>query len=333
MSTSTSSPASPAVPTQHARIAIIGSGCAGLTAAIYAARAAMPPILIEGMAAGGPPGGQLALTSDVENYPGFPKGILGPELMAQMRAQAERFGTQFMIGDIDKVDLGKRPFTLEGEGIDRFHLTCDALIIATGAKPKKLGLSSEERLWGRGVTSCATCDGMFFKGEDVVVIGGGDTAMEEATYLAKMCKKVTLIHRRDEFRASAIMLDRARHTPNIEFALPYIVEEVLADENEQVRGARLKHARTGEVKDLPFKGFFLGIGHEPNTGLFKGQLALDGDGYILAGHDAGQKVATATSVPGVFAAGDVADHVYRQAITAAASGCQSAIDAERFLSH
>ena len=321
------------VPTQHRKVAIIGSGCAGLTAAIYAARAAMPPILIEGMAVGGPPGGQLALTSDVENFPGFPKGIMGPELMSQMRAQAARFGTEFIIGDVDKVDLSTRPFALEGEGIDRFRITCDALIIATGARPKKLGLPSEERLWGRGVTSCATCDGMFFKDEDVVVIGGGDTAMEEATYLANMCRKVTIVHRRDEFRASKIMLDRARRTPNIEFALPYIVEEVLADDKEQVRGVRMKQARTGEVRELAIKGFFLGIGHEPNTSLFRGQLQLDENGYIRAGHDAGQKVATATSVPGVFAAGDVADHVYRQAITAAASGCQSAIDAERFLSH
>ena len=317
----------------HSPIAIIGSGCAGLTAAIYASRAALPPMLIEGMAAGGPPGGQLSLTSDVENYPGFPKGVLGPELMAGMRAQAERFGTQFFVGDVTRVDLSKRPFTIEGEGVDTFTITCDALIIATGAKPKKLGLSSEERLWGRGVTSCATCDGHFYKNEDVIVIGGGDTAMEEATYLAKMCRSVTIIHRRDEFRASRIMLDRAKNTPNIRFEVPWIVEEVLADENEQVRGVRMRHGKTGAIKEIEAKGFFLGIGHEPNTGLFTGQLKLDEDGYILAGHDAGQKTATATSVPGVFAAGDVADHVYRQAVTAAGSGCQAAIDAERFLSH
>lgn len=321
--------------TQHSRIAIIGSGCAGLTAAIYTARASLPPILVEGMSAGGPPGGQLALTSEVENYPGFPLGVLGPELMAQMKTQAVRFGAQFVIGDVDKVDLSKRPFTIEGEGVDRFRITCDALIVATGAKPKKLGLPSEERLWGRGVTSCATCDGPFYKNEDVVVIGGGDTAMEEATYLTKMCRKVTIIHRREEFRSSKIMLERARHNPKIEWAVPYAVEEVLADDKDQVRGVRLRHMKTGEIKEIAAQGFFLGIGHEPNTSLFVGQLKLDADGYIVAGAEAGQgtKAATATSVPGVFAAGDVADHIYRQAVTAAGTGCQAAIDAERFLSH
>ena len=321
------------IESRHTRIAIIGSGCAGLTAAIYNARAALPPVVIEGMSAGGPPGGQLSLTSEVENYPGFPKGILGPELMAQMREQAERFGSTFIVGDVQQVDLSRRPFAIDGDGIDRFRVTCDALIIATGAKPKKLGLASEERLWGRGVTSCATCDGMFYKNEDVVVVGGGDTAMEEATYLTKMCRKVTIIHRRGEFRASKIMLDRARNHPKIEFMVPFGVEEVLADEHEQVRGVRLKHSVTGELSEIDCKGFFLGIGHEPNTGLFTGQIKLNEEGYILVGRDAGQSASTATSVPGVFAAGDVADHIYRQAVTAAGTGCQAAIDAERFISH
>src|SRR5579871_1081034 len=233
---------------QHSKIAVIGSGCAGLTAAIYASRAAMPPILVEGMAAGGPPGGQLALTSEVENYPGFPKGILGPELMHAMRGQAERFGTQFIVGDVHKVDLSRRPFTVEGEGLDPFTITCDALIIATGAKPKKLGLVGEQEppagMWGRGVTSCATCDGHFYRGEDVIVIGGGDTAMEEATYLAKMVRTVTLVHRRDEFRASRIMLERARHTANIKWAVPYHVDAILGDGDNNVRGVRLRHAQS-----------------------------------------------------------------------------------------
>jgi thioredoxin reductase (NADPH) len=318
---------------RHTRIAIIGSGCAGLTSAIYAARAALPPIVIEGMSAGGPPGGQLSLTSEVENYPGFEHGVLGPELMDRMRKQAERFGTEFIIGDITDVDLTKRPFTLTGSGVEDFAITCDALIVATGASPRRLGLDSESALWGRGVTSCATCDGHFYKNEDVVVVGGGDTAMEEATYLTKMCRKVTIIHRRDEFRASKIMLERARTNPKIEFAVPYNPEEILADETGQVRGVRLKNTRTGETRELEAKGFFLGIGHTPNTQLFTGKLKLDDEGYILVGHAAGGKTATSTSVPGVFAAGDVADHVYRQAVTAAGTGCAAAIDAERFLSH
>jgi thioredoxin reductase (NADPH) len=322
---------------RHSKIAVIGSGCAGLTSAIYASRASMPPILVEGMTAGGPPGGQLALTSEVENYPGFPTGILGPHLMEAMRKQAERFGTQFVVGDIHKVDLSKRPFTIEGEGLDAFTITCDALIVATGAKPKKLGLVGEQEpptgMWGKGVTSCATCDGMFFKNEDVLVVGGGDTAMEEATYLTKMCKKVYLVHRRAEFRASKIMLERARANPKIEFVVPYHIDEILPDESQNVRGARLRHAQSGEVRDLAVKGFFLGIGHEPNTGVFQGQLALDENGYIKVGRAYSDTAATATSVKGVFAAGDVADHVYRQAVTAAGTGCQAAIDAERFLAH
>jgi thioredoxin reductase (NADPH) len=327
----------PSSDTRHSPIAIIGSGPAGLTAAIYAARAALPPILVEGMAAGGPPGGQLALTSEVENYPGFPKGVLGPELMEHMRAQAERFGTQFVVGDVQSVDLSKRPFTMRGEGVDPFTITCDALIISTGARPRKLGLVGEEPpphgFWGKGATSCATCDGHFYRGEDVVVIGGGDTAMEEATYLAKMVRKVTVIHRRDEFRASQIMLDRAKKTPNIEWAVPSFVEEILGDADGNVSGVRLKNPRNGETRTIDAKGFFLAIGHVPNTDLFRGQLDLDDGGYIRVGHALGKHAATATSVNGVFAAGDVADHVYRQAVTAAGTGCQAAIDAERFLHH
>jgi thioredoxin reductase (NADPH) len=252
-----------------------------------------------------------------------------------MRTQAERFGTSFFVGDVDRVDLSRRPFRIDGSvgGGEPFAITCDALIIATGAKPKKLGLPSEETYWGRGVTSCATCDGHFYRGDDVVVVGGGDTAMEEATYLAKMVRKVTVIHRRDEFRASKIMLERARTAPNIEWAVPSIVEEVLGDEQGLVRGVRLKNPRTGDARTLEVKGFFLAIGHEPNSQLFRGQLDTDENGYIKVGHQVGRQAETATSVPGVFAAGDVTDHVYRQAVTAAGTGCMAAIDAERFLSH
>jgi thioredoxin reductase (NADPH) len=259
--------------------------------------------------------------------------------MAQMKQQAERVGAQFVVGDVTRVDLSRSPFTIEGEGLDPFTITCDALIVATGAKPKKLGLKGEkeppEGMWGRGVTACATCDGMFYKNEDVVVIGGGDTAMEEATYLTKMCRKVTIIHRRDEFRASRIMLERARKNPKIEWAVPYHVDEILGDDKGNVRGARIRHAQSGEARELAFKGFFLGIGHEPNTSIFGKQLQLDENGYIQVGigRDGGHAGATATNVAGVFAAGDVADHVYRQAVTAAGTGCQAAIDAERYLTH
>ena len=237
------------------------------------------------------------------------------------------------------MDLSRRPFTVKGGGLDDFTITCDALIVATGAKPKKLGLVGEKEppagMWGRGVTSCATCDGHFYRGEDVVVVGGGDTAMEEATYLAKMVRKVYLIHRRDEFRASKIMIDRARAAGNIELVVPWITEAILPDDDNNVRGVRLRHARSGEVREIDVKGFFLGIGHEPNTEVFKGKLALDENGYIRIGEKAGARgeAASATSVPGVFAAGDVADHVYRQAVTAAGTGCQAAIDAERFLAN
>ena len=317
----------------HEKIVIIGSGPAGLTAAIYAARAALPPLVIEGVSRGGPPGGQLVNTTEVENYPGFPKGILGPELMQLFRDQAERFGTKFLMADIDKADLSKRPFTLNAQSIEgEVTVTCDALIIATGAQAKWLGLPSEKALAGYGVSACATCDGFFFKNQHVLVVGGGDTAMEEATYLTKHAAKVTLVHRRDDLRASKIMQERARANPKIEWKLSHGVEEILGEAGKGgVKGVRLKDLKTGEVSTVEAQGIFIAIGHQPNTDLFKGQLDMDENGYLLL---PGKKSAvTSTKIPGVFAAGDVADHVYRQAISAAGSGCQAAIDAERFLSH
>lgn len=322
----------PASKEQHDRIVIIGSGPAGLTAAIYAARAAIPPLVIEGLAKGGPPGGQLVNTTEVENYPGFPKGILGPELMDHFRKQAERFGTRFLAGDVEKVDLSKRPFTLEVAGIEEVRVTADALIIATGAQAKWLGLPSEKLLAGYGVSACATCDGFFFRNQHVLVVGGGDTAMEEATYLTKHASKVTLVHRRDEFRASAIMLKRAQENPKIEWLVNTAIEEILGEPGKTgVTGARVRNLKTGEVSTVAANGVFVAIGHQPNTDLFKGQLDMDENGYlVLPGN---KQFQTATKIPGVFAAGDVADHVYRQAVSAAGTGCMAAIDASRFLSH
>jgi thioredoxin reductase (NADPH) len=316
----------------HERIVIIGSGPAGLTAAIYAARAALPPLVIEGLAKGGPPGGQLVNTTDVENYPGFPKGIMGPDLMAQFRSQAERFGTQFLQGDVEHVDLQKRPFTLKVGGIEDVEVTADALIIATGAQAKWLGLPSEKRLAGYGVSACATCDGFFFRDQHVMVVGGGDTAMEEATYLTKHARKVTLVHRREDFRASQIMVDRARANSKIEWMLSAAIEEILGEPGHGgVKGVRVRNLKTGEVSAVEVNGVFVAIGHQPNTELFKGQLDMDENGYlVLPGIATAQ---TATKIAGVFAAGDVADHVYRQAVSAAGSGCMAAIDAQRFLSH
>ncbi|HNV26899.1 MAG TPA: thioredoxin-disulfide reductase [Nitrospira sp.] len=298
-------------------LVIIGSGPAGLTAAIYAARANLSPLLIEGWQSGG----QLTTTTEVENYPGFSKGIMGPELMKEMRGQAERFGTEFLTGDVSAIDLSTRPFrlTIDGERA----IEAGALILATGASPIRLGLPNEHRLTGYGVSTCATCDGYFFRGQDVVVVGGGDSAVEEATFLTKFARTVTIVHRRDKLRASKIMQDRAMNNEKISFAWNSVVEDILG--KELVTGVRLKNIVTGSSTDLACAGVFVAIGHRPNTDLVKGQLEMDEHGYILTSRG------TNTSVAGVFAAGDVQDAKYRQAITAAGSGCMAAIDAERFL--
>ena len=298
-------------------LVIIGSGPAGLTAAIYAARANLSPLLIEGWQSGG----QLTTTTEVENYPGFSKGIMGPELMKEMRGQAERFGTEFLTGDVSAVDLSRRPFRLT---IDREQtLEAGALILATGASAIQLGLPNEQRLTGHGVSTCATCDGYFFRGQDLVVVGGGDSAVEEAIFLTKFARTVTLVHRRDKLRASKIMQDRAMRNEKISFSWNSVVEDILG--KDLVTGVRLKNIVTGAFTELACAGVFVAIGHRPNTDLFKGQLEMDEKGYVLTSRG------TATSVAGLFAAGDVQDTQYRQAITAAGSGCMAAIDAERFL--
>ncbi len=303
---------------QHEKVIIVGSGPAGYTAAIYAARATLSPLVIDGMQ----PGGQLTITSEVENYPGFADGIMGPALMDEMRKQAERFGTRFVGAEVSAVDLSRRPFRLTADGAE---YTCDALIVATGASAKWLGIPSEKQYQGRGVSACATCDGFFFKNVEVAVVGGGDTAMEEATFLTKFATKVTVIHRRDELRASKIMRQKAQENPKISFVWNAAVAEVLGD-GKAVTGVRLRSTVDGATRDLPVKGLFMGIGHEPNTALFKGQLAMNEVGYLTV-----KSPSTATSVPGVFACGDVADPTYRQAVSAAGTGCVAAIDAERFL--
>jgi len=297
---------------------IIGGGPAGYTAALYSARANLRPLVIEGFAWGG----QLMITSDVENYPGYPDGIMGPEMMQDFRRQAERFGSEFLTDDVTGVDFSERPFRVY---VDDKGYRAEAVIVATGASARQLGLESERTLQGRGVSYCAVCDAAFFREKEVVVVGGGDSAMEEAIFLTKFATKVILVHRRDEFRASQIMLDRARANPKIEWITNATVEEVVAGEGGQVTAARIRDLETGELRELPAQGVFVAIGHDPNTKLFLDQLDHDQAGYLVT-HDG-----TATNIPGVFAAGDVVDHVYRQAVTAAGMGTMAALDAERWL--
>lgn len=299
-------------------VVILGSGCAGNTAAIYTARAGLAPLVLEGHE----PGGQLSITTDVENFPGFPEGIMGPELVANMKKQAERFGAVYRYGTVTEADLSKRPFRLS---IDGEWTETRTLIVASGASARWLGLPSEQKLIGHGVSSCATCDGAFYRGEKVVVIGGGDSAMEEATFLTRFASEVTIIHRRDQFRASKIMLDRARHNPKIKWMLNTVVEEVHGVDEKRVTGITVKNLATGEVSRLDISGYFVAIGHVPNTKPFVGQLDLDADGYIVS-HGGAR-----TNITGVFHAGDVQDRIYRQAITASGAGCMAAIEAERFL--
>lgn len=302
------------------KVVIMGSGPAGLTAALYTARANLEPIVFEGMEAGG----QLTLTTDVENYPGFPEGVLGPELMTSMKKQAERFGAQCIFGEIVEVDLSTRPFKIR---TDQKELSAETFIISSGASARMLGLPSEKELLGHGVSTCATCDGFFFKDKEIVVVGGGDSAIEEALFLTKFGTKVTVIHRRDELRASRIMQDRAFANKKLDFAWNTVVEEIIGNKESGVSGIKVKNVKSGETSELSCQGFFVAIGHIPNTKMFEGKLNMDENGYLIT-----KEGSTETNVPGVFAAGDVQDHIYRQAITAAGTGCMAAIDAEKFLS-
>ncbi len=310
--------------TKHCRLLILGSGPAGYTAAIYAARANLNPVLITGLEMGG----QLTTTTDVDNWPGEPEGVQGPELMERMKKHAERFDTEIIFDHIHTVDLKTRPFQLQG---DSGRYSCDALIVATGASARYLGLPSEEQYKGKGVSACATCDGFFYRGQTVAVIGGGNTAVEEALYLSNIASKVILVHRRDALRAEKILqkeLFKRAEDGKVDILWNHVLDEVLGDGNG-VTGMRVKNVKTGETQDIPLQGIFIAIGHHPNTAIFEGQLKMSG-GYITV-HGGSNGNATATSVPGVFAAGDVMDHVYRQAVTSAGTGCMAALDAERYL--
>lgn len=302
----------------HREVIIIGSGPAGYTAAIYAARANLKPLVIEGMQ----PGGQLTITTDVENFPGYPDGVMGPEMMDQLKRQAERFGTEIVFGMVNEVDFSKRPFTIK---TDFETYEADAVIVCTGASARLLGIESETRLMGHGVSACATCDGAFFKDKEVYVVGGGDSAMEEASFLTKFATKVTVVHRREVFRASKIMYDRAQANPKIEFLTNRTIDEILDGGSGKVTAVRLKNTESGDTEELPADGVFMAIGHVPNSKIFEGKLELDDEGYIPV-HNG-----THTNVEGVFAAGDISDRVYRQAVTAAGMGCMAAIDCERWL--
>lgn len=310
---------------KHAKVLILGSGPAGYSAAVYAARANLNPVLITGLEQGG----QLMTTTDVDNWPADPEGVQGPDLMQRFQAHAERFNTEMIFDTITAVDLTKRPFTLTGDSGS--HYTCDALIIATGASAQYLGLPSEQAFMGRGVSGCATCDGFFYKNQDVVVVGGGNTAVEEALYLSNICRSVTVVHRRDKFRAEPILIDKFMdkvENGNMKLKLFCELQEVLGDQSG-VTGARIRNNQTGETEDLAVMGVFIAIGHKPNTAIFEGQLSME-NGYIET-RSGRNGLATMTSVPGVFAAGDVQDHVYRQAITSAGTGCMAALDAQRWL--